>query len=313
VRRLLALLALLPLLLLSACGGESPAPASTGSESLDGVKVTGAAGAKPEITFDAPMNAASTQRTVVSEGDGAPIARGQKVSVEYIGVNGKDGKQFDASQWADQPVSFTLGDQVIPGFVTGLEGVKVGSRVLVAVAPADGYGPQGGVPDAGIGEKDTLLFVIDVKDARTVLARAEGEPVPPGPGLPTVALGENGAPTVTLPEGPAPADLVVQPLITGGGAKVQQGQNITVHYTGVKWPGGEVFDSSWDKGAPVDFPIGTGAVIPGWDAGLVDQTVGSQVLLVIPPAQGYGEQGQPSAGISGTDTLVFVVDILDAA
>jgi peptidylprolyl isomerase len=85
-----------------------------------------------------------------------------------------------------------------------------------------------------------------------------------------------------------------------------------VHYTGVIWDSGKTFDSSWDRGAPVDFAIGQGQVIAGWDAGLVGQTVGSQVLLVIPPDQGYGERGQPDAGISGTDTLVFVVDILDA-
>ena len=75
---------------------------------------------------------------------------------------------------------------------------------------------------------------------------------------------------------------------------------------------GKQFDSSWDRGAPADFAIGTGKVIPGWDAGLVGQTVGSQVLLVVPPDQGYGASGNSQAGISGTDTLVFVVDILDA-
>jgi peptidylprolyl isomerase len=67
-----------------------------------------------------------------------------------------------------------------------------------------------------------------------------------------------------------------------------------------------------DSGTPADFPIGTGNVIPGWDSALVGQTVGSQVLLVVPPDQGYGSKGNAQAGIAGTDTLVFVVDILDA-
>jgi peptidylprolyl isomerase len=73
-----------------------------------------------------------------------------------------------------------------------------------------------------------------------------------------------------------------------------------------------VFDSSWESGSPATFEIGTGAVIPGWDEGLVDQTVGSQVLLVIPPAKGY-PKGSPDGSIKPTDTLVFVVDILDVS
>jgi peptidylprolyl isomerase len=79
---------------------------------------------------------------------------------------------------------------------------------------------------------------------------------------------------------------------------------------GVIWKGGKQFDASWDKGAPAAFPIGVGQVIPGWDAGLVGAKAGSRVLLAVPPAQGYGTKGEPRAGIKGTDTLVFVVDVL---
>jgi peptidylprolyl isomerase len=106
---------------------------------------------------------------------------------------------------------------------------------------------------------------------------------------------------------------VVQPLITGSGPAVQAGQTVTVHYTGVIWGTGRVFDSSWKTGEPVPFVIGGGQVIKGWDQGLVGQTVGSQVLLVIPPDLGYGSAGNSGGGIKGTDTLVFVVDILDAS
>ena len=114
-----------------------------------------------------------------------------------------------------------------------------------------------------------------------------------------------------MPAGTAPTALVIQPLITGTGATVQTGQTISVHYTGAIWASGEVFDSSWTRASPATFAIGTGKVIDGWDQGLVGQTVGSQVLLVIPPDQGYGSEGNPDAGIAGTDTIVFVVDILD--
>jgi peptidylprolyl isomerase len=104
---------------------------------------------------------------------------------------------------------------------------------------------------------------------------------------------------------------VVQPLIIGAGAEVEAGQTITVHYTGVTWDDGKVFDSSWTSGSPASFEIGTGAVIAGWDEGLVGQTVGSQVLLVVPPAKGYPD-GSPDGSIQAGDTIVFVVDILAA-
>jgi peptidylprolyl isomerase len=86
-----------------------------------------------------------------------------------------------------------------------------------------------------------------------------------------------------------------------------------VQYVGVNWRTQKVFDSSWARNQPYSTPIGVGDVIKGWDIGLVGQTVGSRVLLVIPPADGYGSVGNSSADIEGTDTLVFVVDIIAAA
>jgi len=93
-----------------------------------------------------------------------------------------------------------------------------------------------------------------------------------------------------------------------GGGHPGPRDRVTVHYTGVIWGTGKVFDSSWTKGTPATFQ--TSGVIPGFGKALVGQKVGSQVIAVIPPADGYGTAGQAGAGISGTDTLVFVVDIL---
>ena len=93
---------------------------------------------------------------------------------------------------------------------------------------------------------------------------------------------------------------------------VKSSQELMVQYTGVIWRTKKVFDSSWSRKQPYTTEIGVGQVIKGWDTGLVGQTVGSRVLLVIPPADGYGSAGSPSAGIKGTDTLVFVVDIIAA-
>lgn len=129
--------------------------------------------------------------------------------------------------------------------------------------------------------------------------------------LPEVTGSFGEKPVLTFSDAAAPADLQVQVLSRGDGAIVEGGQNIKVHYLGQVW-GGRVFDNSYDRGSDISFPIGRGAVIAGWDDGLVGQQIGSRVLLSIPSHLGYGDRGVPQAGIRGGDTLVFVVDIVDA-
>jgi peptidylprolyl isomerase len=299
-------------------GASSPpasAPAAAATGDLNTVKVAGSD--KPIITAPVPFAVAKTSTRTLTPGTGKVVVTGQRVTINYLGVNGTNGKTFDTSFGKPNPVSFIVGDKnLIKGMADGLNGVKVGSRVLIAIPAVDGYGSTG-APDAGIGPTDTLLFLVDVKSAVTPpkpLARATGTAVTPKAGLPTVAIDSaTGAPTLTVPKTAAPTSLIVQPLINGTGATVAKGQTITVHYTGMIWSSGKVFDSSWTRKEPSTFAIGTGNVIPGWDKGLVGQKVGSQVLLVIPPADGYGTTGAPDAGITGTDTLVFVVDILAAS
>lgn len=127
--------------------------------------------------------------------------------------------------------------------------------------------------------------------------------------LPEVSgsFGEN--PELEFPDGVAPAGLHVLVLEEGTGPTVQSGREIEVNYHGQIWGGG-IFDSSFQRGAPTSFPIGVGMVIKGWDQGIVGKSVGSRLLISIPPEKGYGSNGHPGAGIKGTDTLVFVVDIL---
>lgn len=295
----------------AASPAASPAVATNGD--INAVTVTGTTG-KPTVNVPVPFAVAKTTKRVLTAGTGAAVAVGQRITIDYVGLNGTNGKAFDTSFGKPDPVTFIVGDKnLIKGMMDGLTGVKVGSRLLLAIPAADGYGTAG-APDAGIGPTDTLLFVIDVKSASTPLKRASGTAVAPKAGLPTVTLDSaTGKPTITVPKTTAPTALVVQPLINGNGAVIKKGQTITVHYTGVIWASGKEFDSSWTAGTAASFAIGTGGVIPGWDKGLVGKKIGSQILLVIPPADGYGDAGQKDAGISGTDTLVFVVDILAAA
>src|SRR5690606_12934654 len=116
---------------------------------------------------------------------------------------------------------------------------------------------------------------------------------------------DDGRPTVGIPEGDPPAELQIGVLVTGDGAVVAPGDEFTVQYQGVNWRTGEIFDETWGQ-APRSFTT----VIAGFERAVVGKPVGSRVIAVIPPAQGYGEEGNAGAGIEGTDTLVFVIDIL---
>jgi peptidylprolyl isomerase len=283
-------------------------PAAAGSTTFDDVTVNGAFGEAPALEYTTPFATKKAAHRQISEGDGEKLEKGQRVSVDYAVFNGRTGEQVESS--FGSPAQSILLDpkQAFPGLVKALVGAPVGSRVLIAVSPKEGLTERVAAP--GVKKSDTLVFVVDVTAGANVLERAEGEAVTPPEGLPTVKLAKNGEPTIKSPKGDAPTDLVVQPLITGTGPAVQAGQTVVVHYTGVIYGSGKQFDSSWDRGEPAEFPIGVGQVIPGWDEALVGQTVGSQVLLVVPPDKGYGDAGQGE--IPGGATLIFVVDILDA-
>jgi peptidylprolyl isomerase len=129
-----------------------------------------------------------------------------------------------------------------------------------------------------------------------------------------VSGGFGAVPRLSIPAKPAPTTLTQQTLVQGNGAKVAKGDTLVANYLGETWAPKagkpDVFDSSFKRGSPAAFVIGTGAVIPGWDKTLVGKKLGSRVLMTVPPSDGYGAKGQPSAGISGKDTLVFVVDLV---
>lgn len=283
--------------------------ASAAPAQLSAVTVSGNAGEKPTITSDWPFSVRSSASEVRTEGTGAAKAvEGDRVTVDFVILNGRTGEEIQSS-YGSGAQTLQLAKGTTPAIRKALVGATAGSRVLVAVAPEDGLTKQG--KSAGLKKNDTVLFVVDVKDVTTPLTRATGTAVAPVAGLPTVTLAADGEPTITMPTTDASPTLIVQPLIVGDGPVVQAGQTIDVQYTGALYRSGKVFDSSWKGNGSVQFPIGAGQVIAGWDEGLVGQTVGSQVLLVIPPDKGYGAAGSPPT-IKGTDTLVFVVDILSA-
>jgi peptidylprolyl isomerase len=115
-------------------------------------------------------------------------------------------------------------------------------------------------------------------------------------------------PQVKTPKGAPPKQLVINDLEEGSGAAAKAGDEVSVQYVGVNFKTGKEFDSSWSRGEPIAFPLGSGMVIPGWEEGLVGMKVGGRRELVIPPELGYGSAGSPPA-IPPNETLVFVVDL----
>jgi peptidylprolyl isomerase len=310
VRRLLAALVVASFAAVGVATSAGAAPSAAASSSLTDVTVAGAAGQKPTVTFTKPFTVKATQHRQLTAGTGDKMAKGATVAVDFVAVDARTGDEIQSTYGSSPPAIPLDPKQTRAALVDGLVGESIGARELIAVAPKDGIAKSIAKTNKAVKSGDTLLFVVDA--VRLRLQRAEGTAVPPVAGLPTVKLAATGKPTVKVPKTKAPTSLVVQPLIKGSGAVVKAGQTISVQYTGVVWDTNKKFDSSWDRNMAADFPIGANQVITGWDEGLVGQTVGSQVLLVVPPDKGYGSKGQPQAGIKGTDTLVFVVDILDA-
>jgi len=291
---------------------HTPANTPENLKVLDGITVTGDDPAvTPKVAIATPpVNVTATTVKTLKEGTGDESTEGNKVTVRQALFLGKDGKQLQSDFESRDTPSFILqGTDTIPGLITALTGVKVGQRVLFAIPPAEAFGPNGRA-EAGIGPTDDLVVVADILAVGKVLKQAEGAAVAPVAGQPTVTFDATNGPTIAVPKTAAPTALVSQNLIDGNGPEVKSGQTITVHYTGAVWTDGSVFDSSWTRKSPATFGIGTGNVIPGWDKGLVGKKVGSRVLLVVPPADGYGDQAQ--AKIPANSALVFVVDILDA-
>lgn len=293
------------LLILAGCGDDKESSGATPTSKPDATSITGVAvggdfGAKPDVSIDTPVSVDETTVETLSEGDGVTIAAGDTVVVDYVGLLGRTGDQFDSSYDRGSPATFST-DGVIPGFAKAVEGQTVGSRVVVAVAPDDGYGPSGGVPDAGIEKDDTLIFVVDI------VARPEFKPT----GIAGVSLSDDDKqPMLKVDAPPLSVDRTqVEILRKGDGSLVKPGAQVTVDYVGVNGRTGATFDSSYASGQPAVFT--TDGVVKGFAKALEGQTVGSRVVVAMTSEDGYGSAGAPAVGIEGGDPLVFFIDILD--
>ncbi|WP_322921956.1 FKBP-type peptidyl-prolyl cis-trans isomerase [Nocardioides renjunii] len=300
---------------LAACGSGS-SDAEEGGAPLSSVTVEGEQGQEPEVTFDGRLDPSAEEVDVLVEGDGETVADGDTVQANWWIGNGftqEEAQSTYTKKGATQSVE--LSADVLPFLREAMIGRKVGDRVVMLTSAEKAYGEVGN-PTIGIGNKDAVLAVVDILDrSETVppLDGPQGEEKKPAGWAPTLVEKDGVITGLDFTEAHEPTgELIATTLIKGDGAKVKSGQTLTVDYLGQVYEADKPFDESYSK-EPAEFPIGVGQVIAGWDERLVGRTVGSRVILEIPPAKGYGEEGNEQAGITGTDTLFFVVDILAAS
>jgi len=269
------------LLALAACSTPDEVPVE--------ITVTGDAGAAPTLVYVAPLTVEKEFREAIWAGTGPELVDGAPVLIDYWLENADDASLVRES-YSSSPTSqlLTEADLGLDLYET-LSDQRVGARLLQVV------------PGSEHGDPYPTATVIDV-----LPTRAQGTPVTPGEGFPTVTEAKDGSPQLTPLETEPPATLRVQPLLRGTGRQVVATDTVTVQLTGWSWTGGEQFDTTWASGLPLSFSLQD---VPAWQEGLVDQPVGSRVMLVVPPSYALGvTQSEELAG----QTVVFVVDILNA-
>jgi peptidylprolyl isomerase len=267
------------------------------------VKVTNGTNSKvPVITFPTGIDATVIETKVITVGKGPKITGSQFVSFEFAQASGATGEmtgntKFDGTDIQSQYL------QADGELCKAFGGVTEGSRVALLIPSA--------IMNSGEEEASSGVIVFDIK--KVYLPRAVGDEQSNQSGLPTIIRATNGMPTIQFTTGAAPTELKVVPLIKGWGEKLvpDSGQKLMIHYAGWVWSSQSKFESSWDNKQPVEFSYATGSLIDGMVQGLKDQTVGSQVMLVIPPALAYKDQA--SETIPANSTLIFVIDILGVA
>ncbi|MBW9108715.1 FKBP-type peptidyl-prolyl cis-trans isomerase [Microbacterium trichothecenolyticum] len=280
-------------------------PEVSNPDVMDLITVTGDTEDEPEVELYTPVKAAELGFKDVVTGDGTAItSASQPVVLDVALFSGTTGELIAATPYdGDLSRVGSVGQFAnFPGFEDALHCATEGSRVAIALSPDD-LG-DGVAEQAGLDDGDALVAVIDLR--KVYLAAADGQnQFNSGFGLPSVVRAPDGRPGLIIPDGAAPSELTIQTLKKGDGEEVTGEQPVRVHYTGVVWGEDEPFDSTWD-GEPASLTLD--AVVPGFAKALEGQTVGSQVLVVVPPDQGYGDQAQ--GGIPADSTLVFVIDIL---
>lgn len=316
MRRIAAALSfpLLAVIVLAGCG-SSTSPNSAASNPNGAVAVSGAFGAAPTVKIPAAKANGKLAIKTVIQGTGQALGASDSCVCNYAVYiwSGASHKQV-LSTFSTRAPQVLAANVALAGLKQALAGARMGSRVLAVLPPKDAYGSQGN-SQIGVKPGDTIVFVVDLIKDFSATAEASGKHVSNGGGaLPTVTAKPGSMPQVKIPAKKAPRKLTVKTLIKGSGPPTAKGQTVVTQYVGLNWRTRKSFDSSWARHQPFGFQLDAtpAQIIPAWDKGLTGVPVGSRVMLIVPPADGYGKTGSAQAGIKGTDTLVFVVDVVGA-
>ncbi|HNO71720.1 MAG TPA: FKBP-type peptidyl-prolyl cis-trans isomerase [Bacteroidia bacterium] len=234
-------------------------------------------------------SASGLKYKLIQKGRGLKANNGDMVSVHYIGTLNDSAKtKFDSSRDRGKPFSFALGSgQVIKGWDEGIALLHAGDKALLTIPSNLGYGERAmGVIPANA----TLVFEVELMD------------VQPAP-KPWDVKGMKVDSTAS--------GLKYIVLNKADGVKAQSGKTVSVHYSGFLGDGSwKLFDSSVQRKQPIDFMLGQGQVIAGWDEGIALMNVGDRMRLIIPYQLAYGESGRPPI-IPAKATLIFDVELMD--
>ncbi|WP_330446607.1 FKBP-type peptidyl-prolyl cis-trans isomerase [Kocuria rhizophila] len=275
-----------------------------GSSGWDSVELSGepAAGKAPSVSFETPLKVDEAQTKVLKAGDGPEIDAGDNIMLQAALYKGSDASSLGDTYSKGGGQVLTVNDQLkesLPQMYDALTNAKEGEIIAYSSPETSGK--------AADGDDSTSVEVYQV--TKKLEPALNGTMKTPSKGMPKVTQDDKGKPTIAKPSGPEPTRLQTDVLIEGDGETVKSSDTVVANYVGVRWADGKVFDSSYDKGTPVSFPLD--GVIAGWKEGLAGKKVGSRVEIVIPTSKAYGtakELGKDAKYPAGS--LVFVVDVL---
>ena len=303
MRKIPAALAILGLATVGLAGCSLPGasdcsrPASD-EETLDLIQVSGSTDAAPEVELYTPFHASESSFADVEHGGGdvAITSNDQLVVIDLTLFSGDTGESLVSTAYngdLSQPVPLSQWAEPLPVLEDALQCASEGSRIAIAVGP-DGIDPAA-AGSVGLAEGDSAVAVVDVR--KVYRPAADGAlQFNSGMGLPAVVRAPDGTPGVVVPDGEAPEEVVVQTLKKGDGPVVEDDSTVRAHVLAVGWDDKEQLNSTWETAQPQSIPLSGDEAMSEI---LVGQTVGSQVMAVVPAEDGGTEQA-----------TVFVFDIL---
>lgn len=291
---------------LTACA-TSDGPGSSGcpptGDAASVVTATGEFGSKPETDVPTPIVTTKTEVSTLIQGDGRRVVDGTPVVIDYTLYDGTTGQELENSGYdGSTAVPLTVGGTTLAPLVDGLECSTVGSRVVVTMKASDLSASINGAVGTPNDDPDAAyVAVVDVKKA--LKSKADGALQLGSNGLPAVVTAPNGAPGITVPAGEAPTSEVVHLVRDGDGATLTADDTAVVQFTAVTWASpSTVAGSTWTNGgSATTVPLSDPQIPAEISSALVGQTIGSQVMVVL-----------PATAASGGSAYVYVFDVLGA-